>query len=97
MISSRRIALLGIGYPLSPVMLAVLGLWPEEEDTPRPPMFGFLDPLGGGGGRKAKAAPQVAPEPKRKPPEADDDQPRIRRQNDLILSLVMAAVTEELV
>lgn len=91
MISSRRIALLGIGYPLSPVMLAVLGLWPEEEDTPQPPMFGLHDPLGGGGGRQSKAPPL------KRRPEVDDDMPRIRRQNDLILSLVMAAVTEELV
>lgn len=32
MISARRAALLGLTVPLSPIMIAVLGLWPEPED-----------------------------------------------------------------
>lgn len=34
MISARRAALLGLTVPLSPIMVAVLGLWPEAEDAP---------------------------------------------------------------
>lgn len=33
MISVRRAALLGLDAPLSPIMAAVLGLWPEEDET----------------------------------------------------------------
>ena len=32
MISTRRAALLGLDAPLSPIMAAVLGLWPAEVD-----------------------------------------------------------------
>ena len=31
MLSARRIALQGLTVPLTPIMTAVLGLWPEEE------------------------------------------------------------------
>lgn len=46
MISARRAAALGLTAPLSAIMVAVLGLWPEaEEDEPSlPPVYG--------GGRK---------------------------------------------
>lgn len=47
-ISARRVALLGIGFPLSAIMLAVLGLWPEEEDEAAEPIIIF----GGGGGKR---------------------------------------------
>lgn len=34
--NARRLALLGLDAPLSPIMLAVLGLWPEESVEPLP-------------------------------------------------------------
>lgn len=55
MISARRAAALGLTVPLSAIMNAVLGLWPEPEDdavaprTRRP----TADPRGGGDGEPA--------------------------------------------
>jgi hypothetical protein len=87
MISARRIALLGIGFPLSPVMLAVLGLWPDVPVKKKPL------PVDGGGSsgpiRDRKPARPVAAE--------DGEEARIAGQNSMILALVMAAVTEELI
>lgn len=44
MISTRAAALLGLTVPLSPIMVAVLGLWPEVETETlpdyRPPISG---------------------------------------------------------
>ena len=34
MISPRRAALLGLDAPLSPIMAAVLGLWPADDEEP---------------------------------------------------------------
>lgn len=48
MISARRAALLGLKVPLSAIMLAVLGLWPEPEDEPS------HGGGGGGGGRQRR-------------------------------------------
>lgn len=39
MISPRRAALLGLDAPLSPIMAAVLGLWPEEEAQELPAFY----------------------------------------------------------
>lgn len=87
MISARRVALLGIGFPLSPVMIAVLGLWPDEA----PYQFGGAEVLVGSGGQKRK------PDSKPKSRQTEIRKMiRLRRQNELILSLVMAAMTEEL-
>ena len=47
--NARRLALLGLNAPLSAIMAAVLGLWPEEDAQPPP----FL----GGGGAVARPAP----------------------------------------
>ena len=39
MISTRRAALLGLDAPLSPIMAAVLGLWPAEDAEPEYVIF----------------------------------------------------------
>lgn len=39
MISPRRAALLGLDAPLSPIMAAVLGLWPAEDAEPEYVIF----------------------------------------------------------
>ena len=97
MISARRAALLGIGFPLSPIMMAVLGLLPDEEDIPQPPLIVFGGG-GGGGGVLVFGRPKAAKTPATKPKPAteDENEPQIRRQNDLVLALAMALVTEEL-
>jgi hypothetical protein len=38
-ISQRRAALLGLDAPLSPIMAAVLGLWPAEEEQELPAFY----------------------------------------------------------
>ena len=86
MISARRIALLGIGFPLSPVMLAVLGLW-DEIPVKKKPL-----PVDGGG----SSGPIRDRRPAR-PVVDDGEEARIAGQNSMILALVMAAVTEELI
>lgn len=94
MISSRRAALLGIGFPLSPIMIAVLGLWPgdDDDDDDGPLLFGLHDPLGGG--RKMPRSNARHSQPKRKD---EDHDARIERQNRVVLAVVMAAMTEELI
>lgn len=55
MMSARRAALLGLNAPLSAIMIAVLGLWPEREDEPvEIPVKTTADPLGGGQVQKKK-------------------------------------------
>ena len=39
MLSARRVALQGLTVPLTPIMTAVLGLWPEEETTTLPDYY----------------------------------------------------------
>jgi len=57
MISARRAALLGLTTPLSAIMLAVLGLWPESEDAPiEIPVRTAADPRGGGNAASKKKA-----------------------------------------
>lgn len=57
MISPRRAALLGLDAPLSPIMAAVLGLWPADEDE-EPGYVIFW--ATGGGAQPASAAPARA-------------------------------------
>lgn len=54
MISARRAALLGLTEPLSAIMIAVLGLWPQEDED-----IVWAPPAGeGGGGGKIKYQPR---------------------------------------
>lgn len=52
MISTRRAALLGLDAPLSPIMAAVLGLWPADDDEPEYVIFWAT----GGGAQQATRA-----------------------------------------
>lgn len=67
-ISARRAALLGLTVPLSAIMNAILGLWPEpEEEDDEDVEDSTADALGGGSGQPA-AAHKTA---KRDDPEED--------------------------
>jgi hypothetical protein len=55
MISTRRAALLGLLVPLTPIMAALLGLWPEQEEVP---------PVAAGGGANARPAPKSLAKPR---------------------------------
>lgn len=90
MITARRAAALGLTAPLSAIMIALLGLWPEQDDPPAPPVPPVFVEVGGG-----MTAAQAA-EVRRQNAAEDDDAQRITRQNQLILALVTAAVTEGL-
>jgi hypothetical protein len=73
-ISARRAALLGLGAPLSVIMAAVLGLWPEEDQAP---------PVAAGGGVSARPSPRPLARPRpawrpsvpmrRRQPEEDEE------------------------
>ena len=84
MISARRAAALGLTVPLSAIMNAVLGLWPEPADdavaTTRRPT---ADPRGGGDG-------DPAPKPDRKTAkEVEEDYwRRLVARRDKHLSLI---------
>ena len=56
MISPRRAALLGLDAPLSPIMAAVLGIWPTEDEEPGYVIFWAT----GGGAQSSGAAPARA-------------------------------------
>ncbi len=51
MISVRRAALLGLDAPLSPIMAAVLGLWPEPDE----PEIKVPEPTGAGANFSSRA------------------------------------------
>ena len=90
MITARRAALLGLTTPLSAIMIALLGLWPEQDDPPTPPIPPAFVEVGGG--MTAARAAEV----RRQNAQEDDDAPRVARQNSLIVALVTAAITEGL-
>ena len=91
MISFRRAALLGLNAPLSAIMLAVLGLWPRQDDE-LPPTPQFI------GGPDAPASSQSVPR------DYEEDQlDRVRREiklkeqarrNMSIMLATMAAIAE---
>lgn len=54
----RRAALLGLNSPLSAVMMAVLGIWPSDDEPPLPA-------YGGGGGAVARPRPPRLARPRR--------------------------------
>lgn len=92
MISARRAALLGLTVPLSAIMLAVLGLWPEPEDDDVFPAFPPPADPRGGGSRRKKAEP-------RKPKAEDDDyltwRRRLRQQTQAVIAAA-CAIGEEM-
>jgi hypothetical protein len=56
-IHPRRASALGLTVPLTPIVSALLGLWPLDEEEPLPV---YVPPVseGGGGGRRAQADAQ---------------------------------------
>jgi hypothetical protein len=89
MISTRRAALLGLSTPLSLIMVAVLGLWPEEEEETLPE---YQTDYYGGGAHKHKR--------KRIDWEhllEDDDQPVAEGKNWAIMAMTAVALSEILV
>lgn len=84
MISARRAALLGLDAPLSPIMLAVLGLWPEQEDET--PVI-VPEPARGSGGAVKRPKPDAEwTDP------SDDDERRVMNNNQAIIATVVALV-----
>ena len=80
MISARRAALLGLTTPLTAIMVAVLGLWPELDDE-LPAAPSFVQP--GGRGLRKIAWDDVVDD------DSDEDEAAlIMAHNQAILSLV---------
>lgn len=99
-ISARRAALLGLTVPLSAIMNAVLGLWPEPEEDEDDVVSSIADALGGGDGRPRKSAKAAAAKPKKRDdPEEDkwlEAHLAIRAaQMRAIISLTCAIAEEE--
>ncbi len=82
MISVRRAALLGLTTPLTAIMVAVLGLWPE----PQEPLFELPRIVSGGDNSQPDHF-----EIDRKNRERDE---AIEAQNSMIVSIVTMAITE---
>lgn len=97
MISARRAALLGLTVPLSAIMTAVLGLWPEPEDEDdTPPQFDIGSGIGLGGGGK----PVRKTLAKKRPAQEDDDdfldhQRRMFERNRAAIAAIIAVVEAE--
>lgn len=77
----RRAALLGLNSPLSAVMMAVLGIWPgDDEDEPIPV---YVTDVYGGGRRKIQFSDLDLDEPQ----DADAEH---RRRTMMILAAIAA-------
>lgn len=85
MISARRAALLGLTVPLSAIMVAVLGLWPEADETEVPiPAKTIADPKGGGKPvKKSEDGEWLAAQRK-----------RMKSQLDAVIAMVCAIAEE---
>ena len=95
MISARRAALLGLDAPLSPIMAAVLGLWPEQDAVlPVAVATGYFQ--GGPDGPSTQGqrdehdplAEFIAKQAK--------EAARIHKQNQAAIALILAAITERI-
>lgn len=90
MISTRKAALQGLAVRLTAIMVAVLGLWPEDdEEIPEPPPPPTNS--GGGGGR---IQPQRQGDARRL--RRLQDQQRIQRNNMIAIATVLAMAEEGL-
>lgn len=85
MISARRAALLGLTVPLTAIMIAVLGLWPEPEEPPAAPTPSAV--YGGGAARKFDHALYERLR-------AQDAKERQERRNRLLVLLTAMALEE---
>ncbi len=93
MISARRAALQGLKVPLTAIMIAVLGLWPEPEDEVVVPPHDLRDPLGGAYSEEPSTKPAKATK-------ATDDAKRkalmlIRRAKSNALAIMTAIAYAE--
>lgn len=81
MISARRAALLGLTTPLTAIMVAVLGLWPEDDEEP--PLPEYKAPILGGFKRRISWE------------DLDDDEPEeTQDRNWMIAAMTAAALVE---
>ena len=95
MISARRAAALGLTAPLSAIMIALLGLWPEQDDPPDPDIPPAFVEVGGGMTQaKADRLMRKAEAVTKKPPEDDYDNRRYDMQNLTIMTVAAAAMQE---
>lgn len=78
------IAWQGLTIGLTPIYRAIQGLWPEDEEEDAP-----LIVFGSGGGGRKRSEPNRALERHRA------EQERIRRHNEDMMALILAAVAEE--
>jgi len=79
------IATQGLTIGLSSIYRAIQGLWPDDDEEEEPPLIVF----GGGGGGKKRAAADRTLERHRA------EQARIRRHNEDMMALILAAVAAE--
>ena len=84
MISRRQAALLGLTTPLTAIMIALLGIWPEQEDQPA---LDLPSPVRGNGrgytGDGLKADTYTPPE---------DNTFQVRNNNKAIIAAIVAMV-----
>lgn len=79
------IAAQGLTIGLSAIYRAIQGLWPDDDEEETPPLIIF----GGGGGGRRERKPDRTLERHRA------EQARIRRHNEDMMALILAAVAAE--
>ncbi len=89
MIDPRRAALLGLTVPLTPIVIALLGLWPVDEEEPLPV---YVVPVSeGGGGRRVPQRPKM----QRASRAFLAEQQRIVDQNRAAIAMIVAIAETE--
>lgn len=85
MISPRRAAALGLDVPLTPIYIALLGLWPDSDEEPLPV---FTPPI-------ALGDPGVKRPPLLQVPDWREEfrRARVQRNNRAVIAVVVGAVT----
>lgn len=85
MISPRRAAALGLDVPLTPIYIALLGLWPASDEEPLPM---FVPPVALGAHVRPRDDLLQVPDWREEFRRA-----KVRRSNQAALAVAMAAVT----
>jgi hypothetical protein len=84
-ISARRAALLGLTTPLTAIMIALLGLWPEQEDEA---VVDVPSPVYGSGGRgvavQARSLSDYIP--------TEDNPLQVRNNNKAVIAAIVALI-----
>lgn len=92
--NARRLALLGLDAPLSAIMLAVLGIWPEDDQQPPVVDPGAVaSPVLGGGGTQRAAQKVKKRAPEWRKPEQDEIE-ELARLSAAFMMMTAAAVME---